>query len=354
MNKNGFKGKCKINKIIVSNDTLTSICIIIGSSCFLALILSACASKTSIKSTKSPAVIVSKPNSVVMSEAERTRGEFKDSRQSKVPPALNLNNIKEAINYSNKTSMLSMRMANLYGIQVLQDYPAKRKQIAKKQLKDAMRTANDIYKALLTFAPVANQPKLKQKVKMSQDYWFQLERTLSKEPTKKGFLDVLGLSDKLLNRNDTMAKLIETHASDHQSKFINIAGRQQMYVMKLSRDYLAASMGVDKEHRMGLMLETLHVFDIAMLALEGASNNTADIKGIIKSITKMEWKKVYQMVNECIKDNGTKFNLFVMINFCETLLEKTGRLTMLYTEARTVTVEQELTSAKKEPLKRLR
>ena len=200
MNKNGFKGKCKINKIIVSNDTLTSICIIIGSSCFLALILSACTSQTSRKSTKSPAVTVSKPDSVVMSEAERTRGEFKDSRHSKVPPAvivskpdsavvseakrtrgefkdsrqskvspaLNLNNMKEAINYSSKTSMLSMRMANLYGIQVLQDYPAKRKQITKKQLKDAMRTTNDIYKALLTFAPVANQPKLKQKVKTSQ------------------------------------------------------------------------------------------------------------------------------------------------------------------------------------------
>ena len=124
-----------------------------------------------------------------------------------------------------------------------------------------------------------------------------------------------------------------------------------MYSMKLSRDYLAASMGVDKEHRMGLMLETVNVFDSAMLALEGASNNTADIKGLIKSITKMQWRKVYQIVSECIKDNGTKLNLFVMINFCETLLEKTGRLTMLYTEARTVTVEQELTSVKKEPLK---
>lgn len=319
MNKNGFKGKCKINKIIVSNDTLTSICILIGGSCFLALILSACASK-------------------------------------QVPPSLNLNNMKEAINYSTKTSMLSMRMANLYGIQVLQGYPAGKKQIAKRQLKDAMRTTNDIYNALLTFAPVANQPKLKQKVKMSQDYWFQLEKKLSKKPKKrkmkkKQFLKVLAMSDKLLNRNDTMAKLIELHASDHQSKFINIAGRQRMYSMKLSRDYLAARMGVDKEHRVGLMLETVNVFDSAMLALEGASNNTADINGLIKSITKMQWRKVYQIVNECIKDNGSTLNLFVMINFCETLLEKTDRLTMLYTEAMTVTDEQELTSVKKEPLK---
>ncbi len=329
MNNNGFKGKCRNNKILVSNETLTGICITIVSCCFLALILSACASETSRKLSKSPAVIVAEPNSVAMSKAELTREEFMNSRLSKAPPVLNLNNMKEAVNYSSNTSMLSMRMANLYGIQVVQDYPAEKKQIAKKQLKDAMRTTNDIYKALLTFAPLANQPKLKQKVKMSQDYWFQLEIELSKEPTKKGFLDILGMSDKLLNRNDIMAKLIEIHASAHQSKFINIAGRQRMYSMKLSRDYLAASMGVDKEHRLGLILETVNVFDSAMLALEGSSNNTADIKGLIKSITKMQWRKLYQMVNECIKDD-TKFNLLVMISFCETLLEKADRLTMLY------------------------
>lgn len=314
MNRNGFKSKCKINKIIVSNKTLTSICIIIGICCFLAFILSACASK-------------------------------------QVTPSLNLNNMKDAINYSSKTSMLSMRMANLYGIQVLQDYPAEKKQIAKRQLKDAMNTTNDIYKALLTFAPVANQPKLKQRVKRSQYYWFKMKKKLSKKPKKRKFSKVLAMSDKLLNRNDTMAKLIELHASDHQSKFINIAGRQRMYSMKLSRDYLAARMGVDKENRMSSVLETVNVFDSAMLALEGASNNTADINGLIQSITKMQWRKVYQIVNECIKDNDIKLNLFVMINFCETLLEKTDRLTMLYTEAMAVTDEQELTSVKKEPLK---
>ena len=88
-----------------------------------------------------------------------------------------------------------------------------------------------------------------------------------------------------------------------------------------------------------------------MLALEGASNNTADINGLIQSITKMQWRKVYQIVNECIKDNDTKLNLFVMINFCDTLLEKTDRLTILYTEAMTVTDEQEPISVKKVPLK---
>jgi len=245
---------------------------------------------------------------------------------------LKINNMKEAINYCGKTRMLSMRMANLYGIQVLQDYPIEKKQKAREQLEYAMNNANEIYKALLAFAPVTDNPELKQKVKSSHDYWLQMEKVFSNYPTKKEFLNVLDVSDKLLNKNDTMTRYLGAQA-DNQSKFINIAGRQRMYSMKLARDYLAASMDIDKEHRMDLMLDTINIFDNAMLALEGAPNNTSEIKGLIKSITKMEWRKVYQTVNQCIKENGTKFNLLVMINFCEILLEKVDRLTVLYTEA---------------------
>ncbi len=328
-----FKGSFSPNKIAVSNYRLVNVCRILVSSCFLALILSACASTTSKKTTKTPTNRASKHNLVVTSEAKQTSKELKGSRQKKVFPALNINNIKEAINYCGKTRMLSMRMANLYGVQVLQDYPAAKKQKAKELLEYAVSNTTEIYKALLAFTPITNNLELKQKVKLSQDHWSQLKKILSKEPTKIGFLEVLDISDNLVHRNDTMTRYLAAQTTGNQSKLINIAGRQSMYSMKLARDYLAASMDIDKEHRMGMMIETLNIFDSVMLALEGAPNNTAEIKGLIKSITKMEWRKVYQTVNQCINENGTKFNLLVMINFCEILLEKADRLTLLYTEA---------------------
>ncbi len=100
--------------------------------------------------------------------------------------------------------------------------------------------------------------------------------------------------------------------------------------MKLARDYLAASMDIDKAHHMDSMLESASLFNSDMLTLEDASGNTSEIKGLIKSITRMEWRKVNQTVNNCIEDNGTKFNVLIMINFCEKLLIKTDRLTKLY------------------------
>jgi hypothetical protein len=184
--------------------------------------------------------------------------------------------------------------------------------------------------ALLAFPPVLANTEVNKAIKESQAYWHQMEKILSKEPTKEAFSEVLGMSDNLLEKNNTMTKYLESLAPYAQSELIDIAGRQRMNSMKLARDYIAASMDIDKEHRIDSMLESAALFDSAMLTLEVASENTAQIKGLIKSITRMEWRKVNQTVNKCVEDNGTKFNVLIMINFCEKLLKKTDRLTKLY------------------------
>ena len=105
-----------------------------------------------------------------------------------------------------------------------------------------------------------------------------------------------------------------------------------MYSQKLARDYLAASLDVDKEYRIDLMLDAAIEFESSMLMMEGVTENTAKIKGLIKSITKMEWGKVYKTATECIESNGTKFNVVMMMKFCDTLLNKASRLTSLYVD----------------------
>ncbi len=243
---------------------------------------------------------------------------------------LSINGINDAINYSRKTRMLSMQMAKLYGVQVLKNYPVDKKQKSKKDLDDAIKVVNEIYMVLLAFPQASANSEVKKSIKESQAYWYQMEKILSKESTKEVFSEVLDMSDNLLEKNNTMTKYLESLAPHAQSEFIDIAGRQRTNSMKLARDYLAASMNINKKHRMGSMLESASLFDSAMLTLKSASGNTAEIKGLIKSITKMEWRKVNQAVNQCIEDNGTKFNVLIMINFCEKLLTKTDQLTKLY------------------------
>jgi hypothetical protein len=244
-----------------------------------------------------------------------------------------IENTKQAINNGGKTRMLSMKMAKLYGIRVLKDYPSGKKRIAQKELGKAKRTMNEIYKTLLTYSPIASNKELVEVVKAAQSSWYQLEKMLSIPPSKTGFLDVLDISDRLLEDNETMTSYVESLSPVPTSEIINMAGRQRMYSQKLARDYLAASMGVDKEYRMDLMLDAAVEFESAMLIMEGATENTAKIKGLIKSITMMEWRKVYQTATECIESNGIKFNVGIMIKFCDTLLDKADRLTSLYVGA---------------------
>ncbi|GJQ57913.1 MAG: hypothetical protein D8M57_04085 [Candidatus Scalindua sp. AMX11] len=244
--------------------------------------------------------------------------------------ALTIENTEQAINNSGKTRMLSMRMANLYGIQVLKEYPTGRKQLAKKHLSDAKKRIDEIYTGLLEYSPVANSQELTKVTKSAQKNWLQLEKLLSQEPTKESFFDILHASDELLEENEIMTSYMESLSPVPLSEIINIAGRQRMYSQKLSRDYLAASMDVDKSYRIDLMLDAAVEFESTMLTLEGAFENTSEIMGLINSITKMEWRKVYKAATECIESNGTKFNIPLMLKFCDTLLDKTNRLTMLY------------------------
>ncbi len=243
---------------------------------------------------------------------------------------LTINEINDTINYSGKIRMLSMKMAKLYGVQVLSDYPVDKKQKAKKDLHDTQKVVNKIYMALLAFPPASANTEVNKAIKESRAYWHQMEKIFSKEPTKEVFSEILDMSDNLLEKNNTMSKYLESLAPYAQSELIDIAGRQQMYSQKLARDYLAANLGVDKEYRIDLMLDAVVEFESAMFMMEGATENTAKIKGLIKSITKMEWRKVYKTATECIESNGVNFNVVMMIKFCDTLLDKTNRLTKLY------------------------
>ncbi len=235
-----------------------------------------------------------------------------------------------AIHSSGKTRMLAMKMSKLYGVQALNNFPIGKKQLAQRDLVKAKTAMDEIYKALLAFEPVATNAELAEQVKTAQSSWIELEQLLSKPPSKTGFLDVLEASDVLLDKNEIMTSYMESLSPVPMSEIINMAVRQQMYAMKLSRDYLAAYMDIDKEYRIDLMLDAAIEFESAMLMMEGATENTAKINGLIKSITKMEWKKVYETATECIESNGEKFNILMMVKFCDTLLGKTERLAGLY------------------------
>ncbi len=234
------------------------------------------------------------------------------------------------INISGTTRMLTMKMAKLYLIQALKDYSNENKRLAQKDLSTTKRKLSGIYKKLLAYSSISSNEEIVEAVKTAQSSWHNMEKLLSAPPSKTGLLNVLDASDRLLDYNEMMTSHVESLSPVSISEIINMSGRQGMYSQKLARDYLAASMGVDKEYRVDLMLDSAIEFESFMLMMEGVTENTDKIKGIIKSITEMEWRKVYETATKCIESNGTEFNVSMMIKFCDTLLDKTSRLTKLY------------------------
>ncbi len=132
-----------------------------------------------------------------------------------------VDNTELAINSSGKTRMLSMKMAKLYGIQILKDYPVGKKRLAQKELNTTKRTMNEIYKELLTYPPIASNEEITKAVKTAQSSWYQMEKMLSIPPSKTGLLDVLDISDTLLDNNEMMTSYVESLSPVPISEFIN-------------------------------------------------------------------------------------------------------------------------------------
>ena len=236
----------------------------------------------------------------------------------------------EAVNQSGRTRMLAMRVATLYGAQTSEKLPETVKSESGRERIQAQATMNTIYSALSEFEPVSSDTSASQVVADARDIWAKMGRVLSLDPAAPNLLDVLVFSERLLKANEKMTQAVIKATASVDPEIVSIAGRQRMRAMRLARDYIAASIGVDKENRMDMMLETATNFESVMLALQVAEVNTSEITGAINSISKMEWRQVYKSVTECVESNGTKFNELIMLRFTETLLEKTNRLTNLY------------------------
>ncbi len=247
--------------------------------------------------------------------------------------ALNIKTISEAVNYSGKTRMLSMRMAMLYAAQISSNISEADKAKAAKSLTEAQVLMETIYTALASYGEIAAKPVVVATVAEGKKRWDRMARLLIKDADQNTLLDILSNSEKVLAANEKMTAAIAGLSTGAKAKAINIAGRQRMYSMRLGRDYLAASIGVDRDNRVDMMLDTAMNFEGAMLELEVVDVNTAEINGMINSISKMEWKRVYAMVTECVESNNTKFRDPIMFKFVNTLLVKANKLTGMYVVA---------------------
>lgn len=245
---------------------------------------------------------------------------------------LAIKNTTEAINAAGKTRMLSMRVAMMYAAQ-LSESNAAGKTKAKTSMAEGQAALDSIYAGLAVFQPVATNPTAATAVKDAKEQWDKMAKLLVKETAKTGLLDVLNLSEKLLASNEALTTAVVAVGSGKAADVVSVAGRQRMYCMRLGRDYLAASIGVDRDGRVELMLETATNFESAMLQLESAPVNNAEINGMVSSISKMEWKSLYKSVTDCVEGNNTVYNDPVMIKFAETLLVKADKLTTLYVDA---------------------
>ncbi len=245
---------------------------------------------------------------------------------------VSVNDMKSAIGFNNQAGMLSAQVAKLYGVLASEKINSQRKQQARDQLLFAQNEIDAIYNELLWYIPNIGEANLQQPIESANEYWQRIKKNMLTTPNINNFRKIIDLNDKLIYQNAILTKRLERRAIRKPGHLVSITTKQNLLVNKLARDYLAASMDIDKAEHLENILTIANEFERWLLYMQDYPDNTAQIKGVLNSIAKMEWRHIYQSLNECVVSEGTEFHELMMFVFSGKVQEKTERLVSLYLE----------------------
>lgn len=238
----------------------------------------------------------------------------------------NLNGISN-INQAARATVLSAEAVKYYTIMLHEDIPVKRKQLASDALTQVRADLEVTYSGLSK-----SNRKVRSAVRSCRMYWDQMVRILTSQPSEAGLIALFPLSESLLIENQKLTHQLKSLNGGHSSPEAADAYRVGVLVTELASGYITASMNINKTTHVTQIAEMTSQIERILMHLQRVPGNTAEIQGLIHSISKMEWKTIRKYANEMVDGKNDDFKELIVAVFSARVVEKSERLALLYSE----------------------
>ncbi len=235
----------------------------------------------------------------------------------------------------NQRARLEMQQAQIvkqYAVLLHEEIGVRRKQFAHHALTEARAEIEEIVSSLAKANEVGNDPVLASALRSYRTQWDPIARILATRPSESGLKDILHARQALCAETERLTHLLANSYGHGSSLPAEESLEIGVLVTELAGQYLAASMDIDRERHIEQAIQDASRIDRLILRLQSNPDNTARIRGVVRSISKMEWKRIRECTNELASNGDAKFEKLLVIVFSDYVAAKAERLALLYAE----------------------
>jgi len=236
--------------------------------------------------------------------------------------AVEITNIKQAVNLAGKQRMYTQRMLKDYAMVGMNNTFGKPSE-------DLSQTIADFEEHLASLIAFNQDDKTAKALQEVSKKWESIKKELTAKPKKENVEQLQVMLDELLKLADNATKAFANQSTKKSGEIINISGRQRMLSQRMASLYMLKVWGVEDPQFRQKLGDAMKLFRESLERLEKFDANTKEINGLLSKVKRSF--RFFEMMNKSIN----RFVPTLIYKKSNDILRDMNDVTIKYTELKT-------------------
>ena len=234
------------------------------------------------------------------------------------PAQAEITSIGDAINKAGFQRTLTQAMITNYSLILLEVHVSQHQRMLNEEAEQFENTLKD----LQAYAPAAD---VKDAFDQVERLWGPFKQQITAAPQMGSLKALYADADELLKASHAAVRKLAGLTSEKEGRLTNIAGRQRTLVERMAALYMLEALGYEEEPYITDLANATMEFKLAETELEGAEQNTPEIRAFLKDV-----KTQFSLFEFSVTKESETYFPFVVSEASEKILEDMNNVVALY------------------------